>query len=246
MKTTKFIIAFLLVLFIAPSSFAQQEENQLYHTIKHTVKPDKIDEYKELLKIFISVCKEYNYPFTFSVWESTFPNIYIFYPVKDYNTIEDLRSEWSKLIPNMEPGYMKKFTGTIESWEEFYIKAVDDISYKPESRADGLVYAEWWIEYYLTGETNKYWSVFKKASEMQKKANFDYHISRYQADVGMNSPALISVFWGKSPADLYAHSEKAWDNLGEELQKKIKELRSTTRKFEKIPFWSLDLSYSPE
>jgi len=66
MKIKKFIIAFLLVLFFAFSVYAQQEENQLVYCQKHTVKPEKIDEYKELMKKFASACKEYNYPFAYS------------------------------------------------------------------------------------------------------------------------------------------------------------------------------------
>ena len=247
MKTTKLIFTFVLVLLFAPSVFAQEEVNQLFLASKLTVKPEKIDEYKELQKIWVSACKEHHYPFAFSVWESSLPNFYIFHPVKDYNFIEDSRSERGKMMPNMEPDYMKRLLGTVKSWDEFYLRADDDISYKPENRADGLVYAEWWISYNKPGTGMKYRNAYKRAVEMQKKANYEYHISRYQADIGMISPAIISVHWGKNPADLYTHKEKAWDNLGEEVHEMFNELSSTTIKIKKIPFWyQKDLSYSPE
>ena len=63
----------------------------------------------------------------------------------------------------------------------------------------------------------------------------------------MNGPAIITVFWGKNPADLYAHARKDWEMLGEEVREMINYLSSTTRKFEKIPFWrQKDLSYTPK
>ena len=82
---------------------------------------------------------------------------------------------------------------------------------------------------------------------MDRKGDFEYPIIRMQSDIGMNGPAIITVFWGKNPADLYAHARKDWEMLGEEVREMINYLSSTTRKFEKIPFWrQKDLSYTPK
>jgi len=250
MKTTKIIFVFLAVLLFAPSVIAQQMENQLYYVTKYTVKPEKIDEYKELMKKFASACKEYNYPFSFSTWQSSYPDFYYFYPVKDYNTIEEMGSAAWKIVPKLESDYAKKLFETIESWNQFFLRGIDSLSYNPENGpviGEDLVYAEWWVNYHKTWTGSKYRNAFKQGVEILKKAKSEYPIYRFQSDIGMNGPAIITVFWGKNEADLNTHQDKGWENFGEEVQEMFNDFSSTTRKFEKIPFWyQKDLSYSSE
>jgi len=250
MKITKIIFAFLLVLLFAPSVIAQQTENQLFYTLKHTVKPEKIDEYKKLMKNFTSACKEHNYPFTIYGFQSLLPDFYYFYPVKDYNAVEEAGSEAWEIVPKLESDYAKKLFETIESWDNFFLRGIDSLSYNPENGpviGEDLVYAEWWVSYHKTWTGMKYRNTFKRAIEMEKKANYEYPIYRFQNDIGMNGPAIITVFWGKNTADLYTHLAKDWEILGEEVQEMINDFSSTTRKFEKIQFWyQKDLSYSLE
>lgn len=250
MKTTKLVFTFCLVLLFAAAVFAQQSENQLFAAFKHSVKPEKIDEYKELMKKFAAACKEHNYQFPYSVWQSTLPDFYLFYAVKDFNTAQELNNEAWKIVSKMESDYAEKLFETIESMDQFFLRSIDSLSYNPENGpviGEDLVYAEWWIHYYKTWTGWKYRNTFKKAIEMDKKANFDYPISRFQPVFGMNGPAIITIFWGKNIADLYNHAEKDWEILGEEVREMINDFSSTTRKFEKIPFWyQKDMSYSTE
>ena len=247
MKIKKIILSFLLLVFFAPSVFAQQEGNYLVYAVKHKVKPEKIDEYKELMKKFASACKEYNYPVRISAWQSALPDFYYFYPIDGYNTIEQLRSEAWKIVPQLGSDYAKKLFETIESFDDFFIRGIDSLSYNPATSVDGLDYAEWWIHYYKTWTGGKYRNAFKQAVDIHKKSNYEYRIATFKDDIGMSGPAIITVFWAKDPADLYTHTGKAWESLGEDVQTMINDFRSTTRKFEKIPFWrQKELSYSPE
>lgn len=250
MKATKIITSFVCLILISSTLVAQRTENQLFYATKHTVKPEKIEQYKDLMSKYASACKEHNYPFAFSGWQSTNPDFYYFYRVKDYNTADEIGVEAWKIVPKMESGYAKKLFETIESWDTFFLRNIDSLSYNPENGSvagEELPYAEWWINYHQTWTGGKYRKTFRKGVDMQKKTNFDYPIYRLQSDIGMNGPAIISIFWGKNPADLYAHMQKNWNNLGEEVQSMINDFGSTTRKFEKIPFWyQPEMSYSPE
>lgn len=247
MKTTKTILSFLFVLIYSTSILAQQQENQLILTIKHKVKPEKIDEYLKVWEELASACKEHNYPYTYYVWQSTLPDFYFFFPVKDYNSATEISNEMWKIVPKMGSGYGEKLMTTLDSWDQFFLRRNDSISYNPENSAEGLVYAEWWIRYHQTWNGWNYRNTFKQTIEKTNESNAEYPIARFQADIGMNGPAIITVFWGKNPADLYAHRSKNWEDLGDEGQKMINDLKSTTRKIDKIPFWYLkELSYTPE
>jgi hypothetical protein len=129
----------------------------------------------------------------------------------------------------------------------FFLRQYDNLSYDPETSVDGLVYVEMWISYLQPGTLDQYTNAFKLATEIAKKENFEYPFGRFQNDIGMNDPAIMSVFRGKNPLDLYTQLFKDWEMLGEEVQEMINDLSSTTRKFEIITFWSLkELSYSAE
>jgi len=247
-KTAIIIFSFLLVVFFALSVYAQQEDNQLYYCIKNIVKPEKIDEFKELQKKFASACKEYNYPFAYSAWQSSTPDFYFFWPVKDYNEAKEVMNKaWGDVIPNIEQDWGAKYQETVDAWDDFFIKSIDNLSYNPETSVDGLVYAEWWITYPKPGTGSEFNIFFKRAIEMDQKANFEYPIFRFQSDIGMSRPAIITVMWGKNPADLYAHSQEDGEILGEEVLEMWNDLKSKKRKSEKIPFWYMeDSSYSPE
>jgi hypothetical protein len=240
MKTKTIIVALVSVLLFTPALIAQESGSQLYTVIKHSVIPGKIDEYKELMKKFASACEQYGYPSSYYACQSTYPDFYYFYPLFNYHNVEKLRTESWKVISNMESDYAQRLFNTIESWDQFFIRRIDSLSYTPDNYSeirDDLVYSEWWVNYYKVGTGEKYREAFKQAIIMNEKEHFDYPISRFQSDIGMNGPAIVTVFWGKNPSDLYNHVEKDWEILGEEVRAMIDDFRSTIRKFEKIPFW---------
>ena len=148
MKATKLFFVILFVLILTPSVIAQESGSQLYLAVKHSVKPEKIEEYKELMGKFASTCKKYDYPGSFSAWRSTSPDFYYFYPLLNYNSIEKLNSEAWEIVSFLESDYAQKFFETIESWDQFFIRRVDSLSYTPENFTavrEDLVYAEWGV-----------------------------------------------------------------------------------------------------
>lgn len=247
MKTKTTILICVSVLFFAHSVLAQEAGSQLYTAIKHSVKPEKIDEYKELMKKFASACEQYNYSFSYYACQSALPDFYYFYPLLNYNNVEKISNESWKIISDMESDYAQRLFDTIESWDQFFIRRIDSLSYEPENfmeiRED-LIYSEWWVSNYEIGTGGKYREAFKQAIIMEDKANFEYPISRFQSDIGMKGPAIVTVFWGKNAADLHNYVEKDWEIIGDEVRAMINDFRHSTRKLEKIPFWyEEDLSY---
>ena len=120
MKTKKVIASIILVLFIAPSVLAQQEENQLYYTVKRTVKPEKIDNYLDLSRKFAAACKEHNFPHSYSVWQSNIYDFYWFYPVSSYNSVKDVSAAAWEIVHKLEERFAAKFYENIEYEEDFF------------------------------------------------------------------------------------------------------------------------------
>ena len=159
----------------------------------------KIDEFEELMKELASACKEYNHPFPYYTW-SSYPDIYFFLPVSDYNkTTEVMTKLWGDVIPNMDQDWNTKYRKTISGWEGFFVREIDNLSYDPETNVEGLDYVEWWIYYYQPGTQEKYTNAFRQGIEINRKGDFEYPILSLQSDIGMNAPAIISVFMGTNP-----------------------------------------------
>jgi len=109
MKITKLIFAFIIGLFITTSVIAQSNENQLFYVSKATVKTERIEQYIELSKKRTSACKEHNYPYSFSVWQSNIYDFYWFNPVDDYNQVTDTNTKGWEIVPNLEEGFPAKY-----------------------------------------------------------------------------------------------------------------------------------------
>lgn len=248
MKITKLFFAFIIGLFITTSVIAQRNENQLYYVSKAKVEPERIEQYIELSKKWALACKEHDYPYSFSVWQSNIYDFYWFYPVDDYNQVSDINSKAWEIVPNLEEGFPEKYFENLEYGENFFIRWVDSLSYNPQTSVDGLGYAEWWIHYMKPWTGMHFRKALQNAAEIRKNNNFEYPTAVLQSDIGMHGgSSYISVFWGKNEADLHLHQDKAWELLDEESQQMIIDLVPLRRKYEMISFWyQKDLSYSLE
>ena len=247
MKTSRVIFGILIGLLISISALAQSSDTQLWYAMKFKIKPERLNEFVEYNKTYTSTCQENNYSFPIYVWRSQMYNYYWFTPIKDYNTVNEIMAEAWEFIPNMEKGFVRDFYENIEYQEEFFIRSIDSLSYKPKQNVEGLDYIEWWVNYMKPWTGGKYRRAFKACCNMQELNDFDYPMLALHSDIGMpGGSSYIMVFRGKNPADLYNHFEKAVANLDLEAKTLFKELDAVMRKFEKIPFWyQKELSYIP-
>jgi len=248
MKTTQLIFAFVIALLITTSDFAQSNENQLYYVSKATVRAERIEQYIELSKTWAEACKEHKYEYSFSAWQSNIYDFYWFYPVDDYNAVKDISAKGWEMVSKLDKGFAKEYFENIEFSEDFFIHFIDSLTYNPKTSVDGLVYAEWLIQYVKPWTGMKFRKAFKATTEVYQNKNFDFAVGTLRSDIGMNGgSSYIRVFWGKDVADLYTKQNKAWESLGEEVQQMIKDLTPLRRKFERIPFWyQKELSYIAE
>lgn len=247
MKKSLIISPFLIGVFFAFSVYAQQEDNQLWVAYKHNVKPDKMDEYMNVWKRVSTECKKHNFPYKYYAWQSTFPEIYYFFPVEDYNTPQEINNEFWKLMEKVEPGFGTKVMAGVESWDSFFLRRNDNLSYDPEESVEGLIHGEWLMRYYKTGTGSKIRNTFKQINEKLKESNAEYPVGRFYGDIGLNGPVIITIFWGKNATDLNKHRAKTWEDFGEEGQKLIQNLNPITRKVERVSFnYMEELSYTAE
>lgn len=150
-------------------------------------------------------------------------------------------------MANVEQDFGSKLMSNVESWDSFFLRRNDNLSYNPEESVDGLDYAEWQMRYIKPRSGSEIRNTFNQINKMLNASNAEYPVHRFYGDTGLNGPVFITVFWGKNAIDLNTYRDKIWENYGEEGQKLIQDLNLITRKIERVSFWYMkDLSYTPE
>lgn len=248
MKTIKSLVGVLLATFLYSSVFAQ--ENQLWYAHKFQVHPDKIDDFRTSFSEYAKTSAANNKEHAFYVFRSLSPVFYQFQRVSDYNGADDLGTEAWQIFDKMDKGQMSKLIESIESWHGFFIQSIDSLSYRPEGGpviGEDLLYAEWWIQHIKNGKMSTYAKTYDLAVKRNKASGITYPVGRFEMKLGMEKPAIINVFWGKNPADLYTHLQKVWDGLGPEVQDMINNFNDTRRRSSRIQLWlEPSMSYVPE
>jgi hypothetical protein len=248
MKTTKTLVGVVLAMFLYSTVFAQ--ENQLWYVHKFQVHPDKIGDFTASYKEYVKASKANKKEHAFHISRSLGPVFYQFQRVKNPNGAGMLSKEAFQILDKMDESHVSKLFESIESWHGFFIQSIDSLSYYPEDApvmGEDLLYAEWWIQHIKNGTMSTYANTFDMAVEKNKAAGIEYPIGRFEVTLGMEKPAIFTVFWGKNQADLYAHLTKVWETLGPEVQDMINNFEETNRKSSRIQFWvQPELSYQPE
>ena len=249
MKTSKnLLLGVAITLFFSSTVLAQK--NQMWYVHKFQVHPDKIDDFKAMYKEYVKASKAHKKEHAFHISRSLGPVFYQFQRVKDNNGAGMLSKEAWRILDKMDESHVSMLWESIESWHGFFVKSIDSLSYYPENApvmGEDLLYAEWWIQHIKNGSMSIYAKTFDLALEKNKAAGLTYPIGRFEVVLGMEKPAIFTVFWGKDPADLHAHLKKVWDALGPEVQEMINDFDEISRKSTRIQFWvQPELSYQPE
>ncbi len=248
MKTTKFLLGVVLAIGLNSSVFAQ--ENQMWYVHKFQVHPDKIADFRAFFREYVKASEANNKEHAFHISRSLSPVYYQFQRVTDYNGADELGNEAWQIFDKMGESQVSKLIESIESWHGFFIQSIDSLSYYPEGGpviGEDLLYAEWWIQHIENGTMSTYAKTFDMAVERNKAAGLEYPIGRFEVILGMEKPAIFTIFWGKDQADLYTHLTKVWETLGPEVQGMINDFDETRRRSSRIQFWvEPELSYSPQ
>ena len=247
MNTSKTTFAIICAMLIALTSFAQQNANQMWYVYKIQVKPDKIEDFRTFYSQFAQTSRTQNKQHSLHLFRSLSPVFYQFQRVDDFNDVENLSKENWGIVDKMEKGSMEIWFESVESWHGFFIKSIDSLSYYPENMpviGQDLLYAEWWINHIETGKMGVYAKTFDLANQKSTEAGFDYPVGRFEITLGMEKPAIITVFWGKDVADLYKNATRSWEVIGDEAREMINNFDDSRRRMEKISMWYLpELSY---
>jgi hypothetical protein len=87
----------LALLFVLETA-AQEKTEQLWLAEEEIVKPEMIDQYHEVSKELVELCKAENFPYTFYLYSYQPFHYKLWYPIEEMNDISKIEDAWDAII----------------------------------------------------------------------------------------------------------------------------------------------------
>ncbi len=257
-KASILLMVFVLVTLCAFATWAQTEDeeqkSQLIWMREIAVKPPMVNEYRNAMKDFIALCKEQNFPYSFSVWGDGNFNYFYVYPVDDYKSPTIIYDASSEMLKKWEEEKVQNFDKVIRtstnSFKDYFIEYLPQYSYVPKNprlKDEEMKYAIWDIIYIPLDKEAEYLKLGKEGIALMEKKNITEAALFYTGRLGTKRPFYFSLGFGKDAADFWAANEKMWEELGEEGGELYRKFVSLVEKRDFKQFWYIEsLSYYPD
>jgi len=249
MKTlTVFLVLFLLSGVFATNSSAQEKSEQLWLVGTEVIKPEMMNQYMEINKELLTICKEVKFPFDFQFWTSGDFKYYLWYPLNSMDDALKIATAWDSVVARYGPEKFKRFNDCIEYTEEKFATVRFDLSYEPASprlMEDERHYCRWQAFYLKKGKEKEMETLVKKANAVSKAKNISDATYIGYGKIGFEMPVMMLWTFAKSVTDFWEQDSKNWELIKNDFADINKEAITCFRKEEKKDTWWLkDLSYS--
>ncbi|MGD9328697.1 MAG: hypothetical protein PVH48_06985 [Cyclobacteriaceae bacterium] len=202
---------------------AQEEEDQIFYCYEEIVSPDRLEDYWELAKEIVELCKENQFPYTFYAWTTGDFKYQLWTPIKTLDDIDKMNEAWVKLLEGWDQEKLNKFRKTKITNYSFTMNIKNELNYQPENSrlAEGEGKFVYWQEYYLfPGVEEEAEALAKEAVEILKSKNHDNGWNFGYGGLGYESPCMIVWIYGKDRHD-YWEQDKKFNDMYPEVFKEI-------------------------
>lgn len=230
---------------------AQVEKNeQLWYCWEETVNPAMIDEYIELSKELLELCKKENYPFSYFVWTRKSMVFEHWAPIGSLEDLDRIGEEWNKIL---EIWGKEKTEAHNKTKMKHYSKLCtldNNMAYMPENptAGDDWAYGRW-IEMYLKpGKMGELVSLLEKLNEQRTRHGIREYVQFGWGGLGYQSPSVLVFYAQKSQEALQNYFDSTPKAYQEKFQEYLVNMRKLLVQPPEIYHYTLlwELSYSPE
>jgi hypothetical protein len=249
MKKIKILIFSVFVLVLASiQSPAQEKREQLWLIGTEVIKPEMMNQYMEMNKELLAICKEVNFPFSYQFWTSGDFKYYLWYPINSMDDASKIEAAWGTVIEKYGAEKYKKFNDCIDYTEDKFATVRFDLSYEPASpriKEDERLYCKWQAFYLKKGKEKEMEALVQKANAVSKAKNIGDATYIGYGRTGFESPVIILWRFGKSINDFLDQDSKNWELIKDDFKEINNAAMTCFRKEEKKDTWWLkNLSYS--
>jgi hypothetical protein len=228
-------------------TMAQEKKEQLFLVGKEVVKPEMLDQYFELNRKMVDLCKEHGFPFSYNLWTTGDFEYYLWYAVEDLNAMDEVEKAWDVIVEKMEEGEFARFEECIEYQESNFVVLRNDLTYKPENprlSEDEELFSRWQEFYIKKGTEKDVEALILKANTIFREKGLSDAAYFGEAKTGFEQPVYFGWTFAKSINDYWEQDQKTRELLGEALQEINREFVPYLRKLVEKEVWLIrNLSY---
>jgi len=251
MKTLKMSLALIFILVLIPSEFKGQEKNeQLWLCGEETVKPALIDEYLEMSRELIEICKRENFPFAFFTWSSK-PFVYeLWYPVSSFDAWPEIDKAWGKVVEQYGTEKYAAFNNTRVKDRSYAMNVRNDLQYIPENPDFDYDDAVCWYcrEYSLIpGKEGEFEEAVKWMNGQRKAAGVGHFVMYGTGNLGYENPLYVEMISALSQEDFLKRMSALDVKMAPVLKEFHSKINQLIREKKEYYWWYLkDLSFNPD
>jgi hypothetical protein len=239
----------LTVVFVLESA-AQDKKELLWLVGEEQVKPEMIDQYYEVSKELMELCKAEKFPYAYNVWNPQPFNFALWYPIEEMNDITRIDEAWDAIIEKFGEEKFTRFNECIESQINKVMVTQLNLSYEPDSprlSEEEIGYSYMQEIYVKKGSEKAVEDLFTKAIAIMKEKGLENATYIGKGMMGYKQPVYFAWSYGKDRIDFLEQQKKEGEILAEEFKqlnseliKHIKDINNTD------DWWVRELSYKPE
>jgi len=229
---------------------AQEKEELLWLMGEEVVKPEMIEQYYEVSKELVELCKTENFPYSFFVWVSQPFHYEISYPIEEMNDITKIEEAWDAIIEKYGAENFKRFEDCIESQNDKVMAGLMNLSYEPvppRLTTDEITYCYWQEVSVKKGSEKAVEDLLKKASTIMKDNGTELATYIGKGKTGYKQPVYIAWYYGKDQIDYLEQEKKFGEMVGEEWKQINGEIIKHINGIKNVNYWwAKELSYEKE
>ena len=239
-----------LTLLFMVGTAAQEQKEMLYLKSEEQVKPALIEQYFEVSKELVELCKAENFPFTFNVLVSQPFHFSLWYPIEEMNDITKIEAAWDAIVKKFGAENFKRFEECIESQNSKVVASLPNLSYIPEPARlseEEINYVYWQEISVKKGSEKAMEELIKKAVGIMEEKGSELATYIGKGKMGYDQPVYFSWSHGKDQVDFLEQEKKFGEMVGEEWKEINAEIIKYIKGIKNVDMWWVkDISYQKE
>ena len=241
----------LTVLFVLNTT-AQDKKELLWLVGEEVVKPEMIDQYIEVSKELMELCKAEKFPYIYNVWRSQPFHYALWYPIEEMNDITEIEKAWDAIVEKFGEDKFARFQECIESQIDKVMVTHFNLSYEPETPRlsdEDIGYCYWQNIYVKKGSEKSVEELFKKAVALMEEKGMEDALYVGKGRIGYEGPVYFAWSYGKDHKEFLDRQEDLDEDV--DLVETMKQLNAELIKHitdivNEDGWWVKELSYTPE
>jgi hypothetical protein len=226
-KQILFWLTGVMLLLVAPLSFAQEMKDQLFVIHEEVAKVDMIGQYEKTSAEWVKLMHDAGLDIS-KIHASQRDDFHYYYliPISNYAEIDDIFPKFQEAVAKLDKDKWSQFTAendkTIETNHEFVARWSASLSYipkEPRLKQGEAKFLHWIFFHYKLDKRNEVMDVLKEWKKLYEDKNISHAYDIWLMDMGEDNNMMVLTEQAKDAIDFYQTMDGIDKKVQQEEQK---------------------------